>query len=846
MFLARFAGLQEPKVILELLQQEYLVRTRFDRRPDIEEYRTRFPQLDLPGNALMSEMIMPSQAAEEEMHATHQRKQSAVDLGPFGDHELLEEIGRGGMGAVYRARQKSADRLVALKVIRSDQLLGLPADSQTTTMERFRNEAQATARLEHDNIVTVYDVGEVDGQSFYSMSLVQGPSLAELLAHGPLEPRRAARYTRDAANALQEAHAAGILHRDLKPHNIMLNTKQDRALVADFGLAKLLEGSDELTRAGEVMGTPSYMPPEQTLDAANVNELSDVYSLGATLYHLITARPPFQSATPVETLRQVVDEEPVSPAELNRSIDRDLETICLKCLQKDPNRRYHSAAELADDLSRYLDSQPIRARPVSRLERVIRWRRRNPLVAMSLGAAFLFLAIAVIGLTYGYGTATTALRESEQSNRDAHETVDFFFTQVSENVLLDQPGMQPLREGLLKRALVHYRRFLQRRKSDKSMRVELALANYRVAKIVEEIESPDEALSSYVAAAKIQEELVEESSDDFQHRQALATTLNAQAGSFGRLKRWEEALEGFGRAKQLRESMVGDGDAPTALVAEAQRTLANTNMNLGIVERARGNLEQARGHFQLATRIRSELLSQTPDDTRLLRDRAMGLFNLANFAFEDKQLPDAERNLLDAIPIFERLLNESPNDLRNQSRLATCHRRLGDLQVGAAEGMTKRGMLDEAREMRDEALANFYAAEEAIELVAYQNPQVLEFRVELAAIRIGSGVAELDQGYLQRAERSFVLARDSLSPLVESGSAESEHDLAKALRELGRCYSKMNQPQEAAASLRESMTLFDRLLSRDGNDAGYLSGRQLTEKALSELQALPAKPPSFP
>ncbi len=224
----------------------------------------------------------------------------------------------------------------------------------------------------------------------------------------------------------------------------------------------------------------------------------------------------------------------------------------------------------------------------------------------------------------------------------------------------------------------------------------------------------------------------------------------------------------------------------------------------------------------------------------------MGLFNLANFAFEDKQLPDAERNLLDAIPIFERLLNESPNDLRNQSRLATCHRRLGDLQVGAAEGMTKRGMLDESREMRDEALADFYAAEEAIELVAYQNPQVLEFRVELAAIRIGSGVAELDQGYLQRAERSFVLARDSLSPLVESGSAESEHDLAKALRELGRCYSKMNQPQEAAASLRESMTLFDRLLSRDGNDAGYLSGRQLTEKALSELQALPAKPPSFP
>ncbi|MDA1049492.1 MAG: serine/threonine-protein kinase [Planctomycetota bacterium] len=751
-FLERFARLNDPVIIVRLLRQEYLVRTRFDHRPDIEEYRLRFPQLELSGEALMSQLLMPSRASEEEINAARDGHGTAIELGDFGDYELLAEIGRGGMGIVYRARQKSADRLVALKVIRREQLLGLPTDTQNKDMERFRTEAQATASLEHDNIVTVYDVGEVDGQRYYSMRYVDGPSLAEMLSNGPLEQRRAARYTQAAASALEEAHAAGILHRDLKPHNIMLDERQDRALVADFGLAKLVDGHDELTRAGEVMGTPSYMSPEQTQDAGQVTARSDVYSLGATLYHLITARPPFQAATSVETLRQVMDEEPVPPSHLNRAIDLDLETICLKCLQKEPERRYLSARELADDLSRYLERKPILARPVSSLERTLRWCRRNPVVATSFGAAFFFLIVALIGVTYGYATAKVALRETKQSYQDARETVDYFFTQVSENVLLDRPGMQPLREDLLQRALVHYRRFLERREGDKSMRTELGLANYRVGRIVEEIESPERALASYEEAARIQTGLVEEDSNDFEQRQALATTLNAKAGALGQLKRWDAADEVFQRAKQLREGLADDASAPAAHLPEYRRTLANTYMNLGIVERARGNLDDAQANFQQATQIRAVLLAKNADDPHVLRDRAMGLFNLANFAIADDRVPDAEQHLLAAIPIFERLLEDTPDDLMNQHRLATCYRRLGHLHVMVADNLDAQEMAAESRQMRDAALASFEPALGFIELLAYQNPQVMEFQSELAAIHIGAGTVEYDQEYFERAD----------------------------------------------------------------------------------------------
>jgi tetratricopeptide (TPR) repeat protein len=313
----------------------------------------------------------------------------------FGDYELLEEIAHGGMGAVYKARQVSLGRLVALKLI----LAGRLADDED--VRRFRREAEAAAQLDHPGIVPVYEVGEHNGQHFFSMGLVEGESLAHRMARGPLPAREAAALVQAVAEAMAYAHARGVIHRDLKPGNILVD-REGRPRVTDFGIAKRMTEDSGQTRAGEVMGTPSYMPPEQAVGSKDLGPAADVYALGAVLYALLDGRPPFHAATVQETLRQVVDQEPVPPHRLNPSVPRDLETICLKCLEKDPRRRYASAAELADDLRRYLAEEPIRARPVSRWERALKWARRRPAQAGLLVAVFLAVLGGVAGAVF-YG-----------------------------------------------------------------------------------------------------------------------------------------------------------------------------------------------------------------------------------------------------------------------------------------------------------------------------------------------------------------------------------------------------------------------------------------------------------
>jgi serine/threonine-protein kinase len=268
----------------------------------------------------------------------------------FGDYDLLEEIGRGGMGVVYRARQRSLGRVVALKTI----LRGEHATE--ADLARFRVEAQAAAHLDHPNIVPVYDAGEQDGQAYFSMRLVEGETLANVLARGPLRERDAAALLAAIARAVHYAHERGILHRDLKPSNILLDP-QGRPLVTDFGLAKRM-GGEGLTQSGAIVGTPAYMAPEMVTNRrGQPSPASDVYSLGVILYEMLTGRPPFQAATPVDAMLLVLDQEPVRPGLLNPNVDVDLELICLKCMQKEADLRYASAAELADDLEAVLRSE---------------------------------------------------------------------------------------------------------------------------------------------------------------------------------------------------------------------------------------------------------------------------------------------------------------------------------------------------------------------------------------------------------------------------------------------------------------------------------------------------------
>ena len=291
----------------------------------------------------------------------------------LGDYELLAEIARGGMGVVYRARQTRLNRMVALKMILAGQFAG-EAD-----VERFHIEAEAAANLDHPGIVPIFEVGEHEGNHYFSMGLVEGGSLASMIANGPLPPREAAAFVQKIAEAVQYAHDNGVIHRDLKPANVLID-QNEQPKVTDFGLARRLDGDSNLTGTGQVLGTPAYMPPEQAAgQIEQIGPLADVYSLGAILYCLMTGRPPFQGSGPIETLRHVLEKEAVAPRNLNPDVPKDLETICLKCVQKEQNRRYASAADLAAELGRFIKGEPILARPIGGFERLVKYARRNRL-----------------------------------------------------------------------------------------------------------------------------------------------------------------------------------------------------------------------------------------------------------------------------------------------------------------------------------------------------------------------------------------------------------------------------------------------------------------------------------
>jgi WD40 repeat protein/tRNA A-37 threonylcarbamoyl transferase component Bud32 len=360
-------------------------------------------------------------------------QEPSTEPGPGGEvipgYEVLGELGRGGMGVVYKARQTKLRRLVALKMI----LAGVHAGAEDR--QRFLREAEAVARLQHPNIIQIYEIGEHSGLPYLSLEFCAGGSLASRLDGTPLPAREAAQLIETLARAVHTAHQQQIVHRDLKPGNILL-TADGRPKITDFGLAKNLDERGQ-THTGEVMGTPSYMAPEQAGGhTADVGPATDVYALGAILYELITGRAPFRAATPLDTLRQVVADDPVAPSRLQPRIPRDLETVCLKCLQKEPRKRYPSALELADDLVRFRTGESIRARPVSVLERGVKWARQRPAVAA-------LLALVLLTAVGGFAGVTWQWRQTEDARRRTAGALDeaeslLYFNRIA---LADREGL---------------------------------------------------------------------------------------------------------------------------------------------------------------------------------------------------------------------------------------------------------------------------------------------------------------------------------------------------------------------------------------------------------------------
>lgn len=422
-FLADVPPPQRQTLLEELLGLDADFRIARHERPESSDYAERFPELSVEQIAAIVDAAQVGGNATPDQNAAAPATEQPTILSPsdavavasgaaaatpptlryFGDYEVLSEIARGGMGVVFKARQQSLNRLVAIKMILGGRL----ASSEEVT--RFRREAEAAAQLEHPSIVPIYEIGTHGDQHYFSMGYVDGLSLSARLLDKPLEPREAAMLIRDVALAVHYAHERGVVHRDLKPSNILLATRADSQpgelpyspRVTDFGLAKLSRSDQSLTEAGQILGTPSYMPPEQAAGQVhNVGPSADIYSLGAVLYACLTGRPPFQAASAIDTVRQVLERDPVSLRDLNASIPKDLETIALKCLEKSIPRRYLSAKAIADELQRYLDGHPIAARPVSRRERFWRWCRRNPLVAGLISAVACTLLIGIVVSSY--------------------------------------------------------------------------------------------------------------------------------------------------------------------------------------------------------------------------------------------------------------------------------------------------------------------------------------------------------------------------------------------------------------------------------------------------------------
>jgi serine/threonine protein kinase/WD40 repeat protein len=425
----------DSEAILELIYLEFVMLRERGREPTVEQYQSRFPELSdeiqslLEVDSVIGVGMEPTTTVRDDARDDTHRPLRTLGGGQqvLGPYRLIEVIGRGGMGVVYRAVQEGLNRTVALKT------LNILASLEQSARDRFQTEASLAAQLQHPHIVQIYEIGSDGGIPYYSMELIAGKTLSKVLKEGPLIPATAAQLLLMLARAVAYAHARGVIHRDLKPGNVLLapSSRLDAPVlspnsqaadsfgeiplqriepkIADFGLAKQLDGSHEMTASGTMLGTPGFMAPEQVVSSSGVGAACDVYALGAILYNMLSGQPPFQSPSPMETLRQVREKEPVPLRYLQPHTPRDLETICLKCLRKYPASRYDSADELAADLDRFLRRVPITARPAGAAERLMKWTRRHP----SLASLLLAVCVALAAITW--------LWRSSESSRKAEE-----------------------------------------------------------------------------------------------------------------------------------------------------------------------------------------------------------------------------------------------------------------------------------------------------------------------------------------------------------------------------------------------------------------------------------------
>jgi serine/threonine protein kinase/tetratricopeptide (TPR) repeat protein len=742
-YLQRFPCLEQPATLRRLLEHEYHVRRLFGDTPVLTEYQKRFPYLVRTGG---------------ELGVTLALGESSLDDQPkIPGYQILDLLGRGGMGVVYKARQTSLNRLVALKMI----VGGVP--DSAGEVSRFRREAEAVARLQHPNIVQVHEVGEVRGRPYFSMELIEGGTLAQRLAGTPQSAHASAELIETLARAVHHAHTNGVIHRDLKPANILLVSggvvsggwsrskiqgadehgqppinAHHRSLtthhspltthhpkITDFGLAKMVDTDGSQTTTGTPLGTPSYMAPEQVIGKRDeIGPATDVYGLGAILYEMLTGRPPFRADTPMGTLEQVRTQEPMSPSRLALKIPRDLITICLKCLEKDPCRRYPTAETLADDLRRFLDGKPIYARPTPAWERTWKWAKRRPAVSTLAGTG-IAAVIAIIAVILSANSRLQAQRdvaerrraEATANLRKAREAVDEL-TQVAQEELTRLPKVAPVKRKILEKALRFYQDLSVQTGDDPDMRYETSRAHRRLAIINCQLGQIDQAEPHFRKAVALSEKLAAEYPTNRSYQQELAKT-NHNLGHFLGAEGFRTLLPAgkeieayFLRAIAVGEGLIAKDSADASYLAD----LGWTYNSLGIYFDKRKRNDERIQAYRRAHELITAAVALDPSNIDYFDKLTLVRNNLAEKAQDPKEAEKLFRQNLEpqfpnGIPPHLALTYEMLSEvLRKQGKPSEARsflRKAADMRQKEAEENPELpgGHLDSARALK--ALASF-------------------------------------------------------------------------------------------------------------------------------------------
>jgi tetratricopeptide (TPR) repeat protein len=793
-------------------------------------------------------------------------ERAAAELPAIPGYDLLGCLGRGGMGVVYKARQRALNRVVALKMVVAG------ANARAEQLARFHLEAEALASLQHPNIVQIHEVGEHDGCPYLELEFVDGPSLDRKLGGAPQPPHEAARLVRTLAEAIHHAHQRGLVHRDLKPANVLLapnpksesrNPKQIRnpnpespkpagsgvsdlgplglgivsdfgirisdfsPKVTDFGLAKRFE-EDSRTETGAILGTPCYMAPEQAEGRLrDVGPAADVYALGTILYECLTGQPPFRGETVLATLEQVRLYDPVPPSRRQPRVPRDLETICLKCLHKDPRRRYATAGALAEDLRRFLAGEPITARPVGAAERAVKWARRRPawaaLVGVSAAAA---VALAVLGAWSNVALRAAAGRERQARERAekrsglARQAVDEMYTRVAEQWLADQPHKDALQREFLDKALAIYKDLAQEEGGDPAVRRGTALAHFHVGEICRHLGERDRAREAYGRAIDMQERLHAEDRGRAEYRHDLAESYN-WLGELTRLGHGPpaEAEAAYRRALALQDTLVADlPDEPAY-----KREQARSWMNLGIVHRNSSRPDEAAEDYARAIRILEPLTTRFPDNPECAQELARTLADRGVLNKGRGRLGEAAADYRQAIDLLEPLRDGPRSRPIYRQELATYYNNLGNLRY-------RQKQYEKAKDAYGKGIA-------LLGRLVEDFPERPQYRNERANALIGRGAVLYATDKVTDAAREWGQARDLFARLWAQHPEEAEYRyrLGLALGNLGWLWLRQDDLKQARRLLEEGSGHLEAVLVPSPDNPDYLEGMRNQYRDLAEV-----------